>query len=77
MRKNTVDYYSDHVLIPIESFIKQGEANLYKKNSLMTDEQLKVLQKANDMFYEKLETFCMLYDKVYQEKETNKKIEIQ
>lgn len=73
MRKDTVDYYSNHVLIPIEAFIKQEEANLYKQNSLVTDEQLKILQKANDMFYEKLETFCLLCDKVCQERETNNK----
>lgn len=73
MRKDIIEHYSSNILIPIESFIKKEEANLYKSSTPFTEEQLRIVRKANDMFYEKLETFCILCDKICQEQHTNNK----
>ena len=66
MRKDIVDHYSNHILLPIEAFIKQEEMELGKLGDAVTSEQLQILQKANDLFLEKLGTFCTLCDDTYQ-----------
>ncbi len=66
MRKDIVDHYSNHILLPIETFIKQEEMQLNKLGDAVTKEQLQILEKANDLYLEKLSTFCTLCDETYQ-----------
>lgn len=71
MERDVIHCYRDHILLPIETFIKTEERNQEKLGSSVTEEQLKVLKDANELFLEKLETFCVLCDKVCQ-KDTDK-----
>ncbi len=66
MRKDIVNHYSNHILLPIETFIKQEEKELSKLGDAATTEQLQILEKANDLYLEKLSTFCTLCDESYQ-----------
>ena len=66
MRKDIVSHYSNHVLLPIETFIKQEETVLGKLGNAATKEQIQILEKASDLFLEKLTTFCTLCDEAYQ-----------
>ncbi len=66
MRKDIVDHYSNHILLPIETFIKQEERELNQLGDSVTNEQEQILQQANDLFLEKLDTFCSLCDETYQ-----------
>ncbi len=66
MRKDIVDHYSNHILLPIETFIKQEERELNQMGDAVTNEQVQILQQANDLFLEKLDTFCTLCDETYQ-----------
>lgn len=76
MRKDIVDHYSNHILLPIETFIKQEERELNQLGDAVTNEQEQILQKANDLFLEKLDTFCSLCDDIYQlEEMLNRNIE--
>lgn len=76
MRKDIVDHYSNHILLPIETFIKQEERKLNQLCDAVTSEQVQILQQANDLFLEKLDTFCSLCDDTYQlEEMLNRNIE--
>lgn len=71
MERDVIQCYRKHILLPIETFIKTEESNLDKFGNSVTDEQLKVLQDATQLFLDKLKTFCILCDEVYQN-DTNK-----
>lgn len=66
MERDVVHCYRNHILLPIETFIKTEENNLEKFGNSVTEEQQKVLQDANQLFLEKLKTFCILCDEIYQ-----------
>lgn len=72
MRKDIVDHYSHHILLPIETFMKQ-EMDFHQHGS--TTQEQKILKKANDLFLEKLDTFCTLCDDTYQLEEMLDKID--
>ena len=77
MRKDIVDHYSNHILLPIETFIKEEEKELNQIGNAATNEQMQIIEKANDLFLEKLDTFCTLCDEIYQLEEIIKRVDIE
>lgn len=77
MRKDIVDHYSNHILLPIETFIKEEEKELNQIGNAATNEQMQIIEKANDLFLEKLDTFCTLCDEIYQLEEIINRVDIE
>ncbi len=68
MEHKIIEDYGEHILSEVESFIKETQTNIEKSKGTVTNEQLSILNQAQDLYLKKLETYSDLYEELEQEK---------
>lgn len=65
MKYDIVNSYSNNILKPIDDFIKAEQSETWKEKNIENKERAQIIEKANDLYIEKLKTFSNICDEYY------------